>query len=181
MISQPIIAPHTPAAMSLVVTVNAGPAAEAAVRGLCGDLAGLVRAIGFRDLDGHLSCVMGFGSDAWDRLFGAPRPQGVASIQGIPRPASGHRHAGRHPFSCPRREHGSLLRTGGPDHVAARRRRLDGRRSARLPVLRRSRPARFRRWHGESRGQGGRRRRRHRRGGCGLRRRQLRDRAEVPP
>jgi putative iron-dependent peroxidase len=74
-IPQPIIAPHTPAAMSLVVTVNAGPAAEAAVRGLCGDLAGLVRAIGFRDLDGHLSCVMGFGSNAWDRLFGTPRPK----------------------------------------------------------------------------------------------------------
>jgi putative iron-dependent peroxidase len=60
--------------MFLVVTVNAGPAAEAAVRSLCGDLAGLLRAIGFRDLDGRLSCIMGIGSDAWDRLFGAPRP-----------------------------------------------------------------------------------------------------------
>jgi putative iron-dependent peroxidase len=60
--------------MFLVVTVNAGPAAEAAVRGLCGDLAGLLRAIGFRDLDGRLSCIMAIGSDAWDRLFGAPRP-----------------------------------------------------------------------------------------------------------
>jgi putative iron-dependent peroxidase len=61
--------------MFLVVTVNAGPAAEAAVRGLCGDLAGLLRAIGFRDLEGRLSCIMAFGSDAWDRLFGAPRPK----------------------------------------------------------------------------------------------------------
>jgi putative iron-dependent peroxidase len=66
--------------MFLVVTVNEGPACEgpaceAAVRALCGDLAGLLRAIGFRDLDGRLSCVMGFGSDAWDRLFGAPRPK----------------------------------------------------------------------------------------------------------
>ena len=42
---------------------------------LCGDLAGLLRAVGFRDLDGRLSCIMGFGSDAWDRLFGAPRPK----------------------------------------------------------------------------------------------------------
>jgi porphyrinogen peroxidase len=74
-ISQPVIAPHTSAAMSLVVTMNAGPACDAAVRALCGDLAGLVRAVGFRDLDGQLSCVMAFGSDAWDRLFGAPRPK----------------------------------------------------------------------------------------------------------
>ena len=36
---------------------------------------GLLRAVGFRDLDGRLSCVMAFGSDAWDRLFGAPRPK----------------------------------------------------------------------------------------------------------
>ena len=74
-IPQPIVAPHTPAAMSLVVTVNAGQASEAAVRALCGDLAGLLRAVGFRDLEGRLSCIMAFGSDAWDRLFGDPRPK----------------------------------------------------------------------------------------------------------
>ena len=74
-IPQPVVAPLTRAAMFLVVTVNAGPAAEATVRGLCGDLAGLLRAIGFRDLEGRLSCIMSFGSDAWDRLFGAPRPK----------------------------------------------------------------------------------------------------------
>ena len=72
-IPQPVVAPLTRAAMFLVVTVNAGSACDAAVRGLCGDLAGLLRAIGFRDLEGRLSCIMGFGSDAWDRLFGAPR------------------------------------------------------------------------------------------------------------
>src|SRR5882672_3984874 len=63
------------AAMFLVVTANAGPAAETAVRALCGDLAGLLRAIGFRDLEGRLSCIMGFGSDAWDRLLSTPRPK----------------------------------------------------------------------------------------------------------
>ncbi len=74
-IPQPVVAPLTRAAMFLVVTVNAEPACDAAVRALCGDLAGLLRAIGFRDLEGRLSCIMAFGSDAWDRLFGAPRPQ----------------------------------------------------------------------------------------------------------
>jgi putative iron-dependent peroxidase len=41
---------------------------------LCGDLAALVRAVGFRATDAGLSCVLGIGSDAWDRLFGQPRP-----------------------------------------------------------------------------------------------------------
>ena len=39
------------------------------------DLSGLLRSVGFRDLDSRLSCIMAFGSDAWDRLFGAPRPK----------------------------------------------------------------------------------------------------------
>src|SRR5207248_1530200 len=59
----------------LVVTVNRGQENEAAVRALCGDLAALLRAVGFRDLEGRLSCVMAFGSDAWDRLFGVPKPK----------------------------------------------------------------------------------------------------------
>jgi putative iron-dependent peroxidase len=57
-----------------VVTINSGVQHREAVRSFCGDLAKLVRAVGFRDLDGGLTCVMGFGSDAWDRLFGPKRP-----------------------------------------------------------------------------------------------------------
>jgi putative iron-dependent peroxidase len=74
-ISQPVAASLTPAAIFLVVTVNDGAQHEATVQALRGDLAGLLRAVGFRDLDGRLSCVMAFGSDAWDRLFGAPKPK----------------------------------------------------------------------------------------------------------
>ena len=74
-IPQPVVARLTRAAIFLVVNVNPGPEHRAAVRALCGDLPGLLRAVGFRDLQGQLSCVMAFGSDAWDRLFGAPRPQ----------------------------------------------------------------------------------------------------------
>jgi porphyrinogen peroxidase len=73
--SQPVVAPLTRAAIFLVVTVNSGKENEAAVRTLCSDLAALLRAVGFRDLEGRLSCVMAFGSDAWDRLFGAPKPK----------------------------------------------------------------------------------------------------------
>jgi len=74
-IPQPVTAPLTRAALFLVVTINEGPASADSVRALSGDLAGLLRAIGFRDQDARLSCVMGFGSEAWDRLFGAPRPR----------------------------------------------------------------------------------------------------------
>jgi len=73
-VAQPVAAPLTRAAIFLVVTVNPGLDNRAPVRSLCGDLSALLRAVDFRDLEGGLSCVVGFGSDAWDRLFGPPRP-----------------------------------------------------------------------------------------------------------
>ncbi len=72
---QPVVARLTRAAVFLVVTVNPEPEHRATVRALCGDLAGLLRAVGFRNLKGRLSCVMAFGSETWDRLFGPPRPK----------------------------------------------------------------------------------------------------------
>jgi putative iron-dependent peroxidase len=72
---QPVVAQLTRAAVFLVVTVNPEPEYRAAVRALCADLSALLRAVGFRDLEGRLSCVMAFGSDAWDWLFGPPRPK----------------------------------------------------------------------------------------------------------
>jgi porphyrinogen peroxidase len=74
-VPQPVVAQLTRSAIFLVVTVNSGKENEATVRKLCGDLAALLRAVGFRDLEGKLSCVMAFGSDAWDRLFGTPKPK----------------------------------------------------------------------------------------------------------
>jgi len=80
---QPVVARLTRAAIFLVVAVNSGPEHRAAVRGVCGDLAALLRAVGFRDLQGGLSCVMAFGSDAWDRLFGSPRPKDLHPFREI--------------------------------------------------------------------------------------------------
>lgn len=89
-VPQPVAAPLTQAAIFLVVTVNSSDASLLSVRSLSADLAALVRAVGFRDPAGRLSCVMGIGSDAWDRLFGQPWPAELHPFQEI---RSGPRHA----------------------------------------------------------------------------------------
>ena len=73
-VSQPVSLPLTRAAIFLVVTIKPSDENRAAVLSLCADLSGILRAVGFRDLDAALSCIMGIGAAAWDRLFGAPRP-----------------------------------------------------------------------------------------------------------
>jgi len=87
---QLVSSPLTEAAIFLVVTMNPGDEPRAKVLSLCPDLSALLRAVGFRALDGALSCIMGFGSDAWDRLFGLPRPAELHSFREI---RSGPRHA----------------------------------------------------------------------------------------
>jgi len=89
-VAQAVAAPLTRAAIFLVATLNSGPANRATLRSFCGDLAGLLRAVEFRDLEGGLSCVVGFGSEAWDRLFGPPRPAELHPFREI---RSGARHA----------------------------------------------------------------------------------------
>ncbi len=89
-VPQPVAAPLTRAAIFLVVTINPGAENLTAVRTLCGDLAALLRSVGFREPDEHLSCIMAFGSDAWDRLFGAPRPAELHPFREI---RAGPRHA----------------------------------------------------------------------------------------
>jgi len=53
-VPQAVNAPLTRTALFLVVTVNPGLDQRTSVRSLCGDLASLVRSVGFRDLDGSL-------------------------------------------------------------------------------------------------------------------------------
>lgn len=81
--SQPVAAKLSRSAIFLVATIKEGSDSECAVRAFCANLSAFVRAVGFRDLDGGLSCVMGFGSDAWDRLFGSPRPKELHPFQEI--------------------------------------------------------------------------------------------------
>jgi len=82
-VPQPVVAQLTRAAIFLVVTINSGKESEAAVRALCGGLPAFLRAVGFRDLEGRLSYVTAFGSNAWDRLFGTPKPKDLHPFREI--------------------------------------------------------------------------------------------------
>jgi putative iron-dependent peroxidase len=88
--SQAVIAPLTGAAIFLVAVLTPGEDSAAAVRTLCADLSALVRAVGFRDLDGHLTCVTGFGAAVWDRIAGPGKPAGLHPFREI---KAGPRHA----------------------------------------------------------------------------------------
>jgi porphyrinogen peroxidase len=89
-ISQLVSAPLTRAALFLTVTINSGDKNRAPVLSLCANLSALLRAVGFRNLEGALSCIMGIGTGAWDRLFGSPRP---AELHPFREFRSGPRHA----------------------------------------------------------------------------------------
>ena len=70
---QPAVSPLTAAAVFLVLTIS--PGGEDAVRDLLPDLSGIGRSVGFRIPEAELQVVVGIGADAWDRLFGGPRPR----------------------------------------------------------------------------------------------------------
>jgi porphyrinogen peroxidase len=103
--AQKVDAPLTRAAIFLVVTVKTGPEPRATIRSFCADLSAIVRAVEFRDLEGQLSCVMGIGSEVWNRLFGMPRPAELHEFREL-------RSNGRHAVSTP----GDLL-----FHIRAKR------------------------------------------------------------
>jgi putative iron-dependent peroxidase len=89
-VSQAVEGPLSRSAIFLVVKINAGTENLDTVRAFCGELSSLVRAVDFRDIEAGLSCIMGFGSDAWDLLFGPPRPAELHTFREI---RAGARHA----------------------------------------------------------------------------------------
>jgi len=91
---QAVAATLTKAAIFLVAVISPGAGSESAARQLCADLAGLVRAVGFRDLSGRLTCVTGLGASAFDRLTGLARPAGLHPFREL-------RAGGRHAVSTP--------------------------------------------------------------------------------
>lgn len=89
-VPQPIVSPLTRAAIFLVVCIRSDEESYAAVRSLSADLGGIFRAVDFRAVEAGLSCILGFGSAAWDKLFGTPRPAELHPFREI---RSGDRHA----------------------------------------------------------------------------------------
>ncbi|MFE4616672.1 Dyp-type peroxidase [Streptomyces sp. NPDC056747] len=85
-VAQSVLTPTAPTAVFVVATVS--PGGETAVREVLQDLAGLTRSVGFRSPESALRCVVGVGSDAWDRLVGGPRPRDLHPFP----PLSGPRH-----------------------------------------------------------------------------------------
>ena len=93
-VPQPVAAPLTRVAIFLVLKMKSGAEHLDTVRAFCPDLSAIFRAVEFRDLEAGLSCVLGVGSDAWDELFGAPRPAELHVFREI-------RAGGRHAVSTP--------------------------------------------------------------------------------
>jgi porphyrinogen peroxidase len=89
-VPQPVSGQLTRAAIFLVATINSGSDNRGAVRSFFGDLAALTRAVDFRDIEAGFSCVVGIGSQAWDQLFGSPRPAELHPFREI---QAGSRHA----------------------------------------------------------------------------------------
>jgi len=87
---QNVVGPLTRSAIFLVLSIRQSEEAYARIRAFCADLSGLVRAVEFRDVEAGLTCVAGFGSEAWDKLFGPPRPAELHPFREI---RSGGRHA----------------------------------------------------------------------------------------
>ncbi|MGW0185984.1 Dyp-type peroxidase [Streptomyces sp. NPDC003362] len=89
---QPVLGPPGGAAVFLVVTVD--PGGEAAARETLAELAGWQRAFAFPQPDAGLTCVAGVGAEAWDRLYGTPRPAALHPFREL----AGPRH---HAVSTP--------------------------------------------------------------------------------
>ncbi|MBR7839041.1 Dyp-type peroxidase [Actinospica durhamensis] len=84
---QPVVGELTSAAVIVVATIE--PGGEDAVREALADFGDLEDSVGFGSPLAELSCVTAFGSDAWDRLFGGPKPPELHPFV----PLDGPRHA----------------------------------------------------------------------------------------
>jgi porphyrinogen peroxidase len=72
--AQSVEAPLSQSAVFLVLTAGGSDGDLAAIRDVLGAVGDLVKNVGFRDLGGRLSCVVGIGSALWDRLSPGRRP-----------------------------------------------------------------------------------------------------------
>src|SRR3954452_8822540 len=73
--AQSVDAPLSRSAVFLVVAIADSDDAYATVKDVLSDVSGLVKTVGFRDLNAHLSCNVAIGADCWQRLVGTPAPR----------------------------------------------------------------------------------------------------------
>jgi porphyrinogen peroxidase len=77
--SQVVVADPAAAGIFLVLLIAGGR--EDDVRDALTEVGGIRRSVGFRVPEATLGCVVGIGSDAWDRLYpGLPRPAGLHEL-----------------------------------------------------------------------------------------------------
>ncbi|HVW25635.1 MAG TPA: Dyp-type peroxidase [Polyangiaceae bacterium] len=72
---QSVDAPLSRSAIFLVVTVAETAAALEAVKDVLSDIADLIKTVGFRDLNAHLSCNVGIGAQFWTRVTSTAPPR----------------------------------------------------------------------------------------------------------
>ncbi len=84
--AQSVLAPLSRSAIFLVMTVGEGDEHLARVREVLAAMPDLVKNVGFRDLGGRLSCVVGIGSALWDRLSPGRRPSDLRPFTPIKGP-----------------------------------------------------------------------------------------------
>jgi putative iron-dependent peroxidase len=87
---QSIAAPLSRSAIFLVLSIAPGSDALATAVGVIAGLDDLLKTVGFRDLNAHLSCNVAIGSAAWDRLDRPSRPSQLrpfSEVRGEPHTA----------------------------------------------------------------------------------------------
>ena len=85
--AQSVDAPLSRSAIFLVMAAGEDDESLAAVREVLGSIGDLVKNVGFRDLNGRLSCVVGIGPTLWDRLAPGSRPKELHRFVAIDGPA----------------------------------------------------------------------------------------------
>jgi putative iron-dependent peroxidase len=84
--AQSVEAPLSRSAVFLVMVAGEGEEHLAQIRDVLGAVGDLVKNVGFRDLGGRLSCVVGIGSALWDRLSPGRRPVDLHAFSAIEGP-----------------------------------------------------------------------------------------------
>ncbi len=81
--AQSVDAPLSRSAVFLVVTIADADDAYATVKDVLSDVSGLVKTVGFRDLNAHLSCTVAIGAGCWGRLVGSTPPRDLHPFREI--------------------------------------------------------------------------------------------------